>query len=620
MLIVFREQSVNIPASNFLYSFFDRGLLFDASVNAYLLLVPFILLSLSDFIPKVQRFVNILVIVLIYILYVAAIALYSADIPFFGYYNSRLTIGIFSWIDNFGLMIKIFFSRSDFYPFIAVFFIISFFFCMLIRNIYKKLLFNKTSRYNKKYYTKILYFFLILMILFIGIRGEISLKTYPLRVDDAFTRDYSFPNQLGLNPVYCFISSALRENKKLIEDTIALKNVRSYLGVGDTNLSPVARKISFTETSSYPNVVLFIVESLSTFKFKKFGYKNNVMPFLDSLMNYSAIFDNVYTAGMHTFNGVYSTLTSIPTAFTQKSFVSPVIAAQKHSGISNVLKLNGYNTVFFCSGDKHFDNMNSFLKNNDFDEVFGQEIYPPDAERTEWGVHDNVMYEFALPKMNGLSEKGKPFLSVILTVSTHEAVNHPAYKDKKRSDEFIDYDERFEYADWALSEFFRIASKQSWFQNTVFVFIADHGQNFEQTYELPLAYFHSPLIFYSPALVEPSVFSAPGLQIDLFPTLMGYLKIPYVNNTLGVDLRKEKRKFAYFTSDTKIGCISDKFYCLFNTEEVGKLYNYRLNDIKDYTNEYEGLKDSMQIYSFSNLTVAAYLAEKKLLSLPNIVK
>ena len=61
----------------------------------------------------------------------------------------------------------------------------------------------------------------------------------------------------------------------------------------------------------------------------------------------------------------------------------------------------------------------------------------------------------------------------------------------------------YQYTDWAIAEFFKNASKEEWFKNTVFVLIADHGQNFDPTYDLPLSYFHVPMIFYSPVLIKP---------------------------------------------------------------------------------------------------------------------
>lgn len=618
LLFLNPEQSAGIPYKYIIFAMFNRGSLFDMSVNSYILILPFLFLFLGYFIPPARNWLNFISLALLFAFYTFAIALHATDIPFFSYFNSRLTNSILNWTEDLGLMIKSRFSTVTYYPYVAVFLVASLGFCWWLKFLAGKTILSARGKENK-IYTKIMLFLVFGFLLFNGIRGNLNYKVFPLRIADAFCLEYSFPNQLGLNPVFTFFESYKIKNPKLISDKDAVRNTQEFLNVNRKYDSPVARDVLFDSVPvSKPNVVIFIVESLSAFQMKRYGNPNNFMPFLDSLANVSATFDNVYAAGMHTYSGVFSTLFSIPSILNTKPFSSPQVNGQKLSGISNVLHKNGYYNIFFCSGDKQFDNMNSFLSTNDFDKIISQEDYPENSELTEWGVHDNTMFQFAIPVLSEIS-KEKPFLAVFLTISTHESISLPKHTEFKPSTT-DGYGRLFQYTDWSFSEFFKNSSGKDWFKNTVFAFIADHGQNFDPTYDVPLSYFHTPMIFYAPYLIKPAKFDNVGLQIDLFPTLMGFLRIPYVNNTFGIDLFRNKRQFAYFSSDDKFGCINNEYYLIIREGDNDALYKYKNNDITNRLNENKILSDSMKIYTYSMIQTVNLMIEHKLLGLPESEK
>lgn len=609
------ELAAEIPYGYLIFAILNRGGLFDISVNSYIIIIPFIFLFLGYFIPPTRKWFNYIALILLFILYTLAIAIHSTDIPFFAYFNSRLTNSIFNWTDDLGLMIKSRFSTLTYYPYVILFLLLSFGFCWWIKFLANKTILSQAGKENK-IYTKIILLLVFGFLIFNGIRGEFNYKIYPLRIADAFFLEYSFPNQLGLNPVFTLFESYKVKNPKIINDKDAISNVQKDLNVKQKYESPIARDIvPDSVNTSKPNVVIFIVESLSAHQMKRYGNPVNFMPFLDSLANVSATFDNVYTAGMHTYNGVFSTLFSIPSILNTKPFASPIVNGQKLSGVSNTLRNFGYYNIFFCTGDKQFDNMNSFLSNNDFDKIVSQEDYPKESELSEWGVNDNTMFQYSIPKLNEIS-KNKPFLAVFLTISTHESLTLPKKSEfipKMKKDS---YNALYEYTDWCFSEFFKNSSKQDWFNNTIFAIIADHGQNFDPTYDVPLSYLHSPMIFYSPAYIKPGKYENFGLQIDLFPTLMGFLRLPYVNNTFGIDLIREKRPFSYFSSDDKFGCINNDYYYIMREGNNDALYKYRNKDVTNYLKENKSLADSMKLYTHSMIQTTNWMIEHKLLSLP----
>lgn len=614
LLFLNRGQSEGISLPVMLYALFNRGCLYDAAINSYALLFPFLLFTFGYFIPPAKKFFYSAAFVLVSLFYVTAIALHSADIPYFEYFNSRLTNGILSWTEDIGLMIKSRFSTPTYYPFLGLFLVVSILYVLLLKKTGNKNIFVKANQ-KDPVYKKIIYTALAGFLLFLGARGEFRKDIMPLGVANSFFSNFSFSNQLGLNPVYSFFSSFKDKKVAYLSDDEAVKNVQNYLRINPKYESPVARDVTFEKQSSKPNVVIFLVESLSAFKLKRYGYEFNTMPFLDSLMNVSATFDNVYTDGMHTHNGLYSALYGLPSVLKNKAMVSPLTAGQKHSGVSNVLHDNGYTCTFFCTGDKNFDNMNGFFSNNEFDEIVSYDNYPVKGETMEWGVHDGVLFDYGLKKMDTLSAKGKPFLSVFLTVSTHEALTPPKDAGFTPTAE-NDYDKLYQYTDYEFASFFKRAGKTGWFNNTIFVIIGDHGQNFDPTYEISLSYHHVPMIFYSPSIIKPAAYNKMGLQIDLFPTLMGYVSLPYVNNTFGIDLNREDRPFGFFAADTKIGCINDDYFLLIRSNGPESLYKYKNKDVSNYLNEKRALADSMKTYVYSMLQTYSYMAVHKLLPLP----
>jgi hypothetical protein len=125
------------------------------------------------------------------------------------------------------------------------------------------------------------------------------------------------------------------------------------------------------------------------------------------------------------------------------------------------------------------------------------------------------------------------------------------------------------------------------------------------------------MVFYAPYLIKPSDSKKPGLQIDLFPTLMGFAKLPYINNTLGVDLMKEGRQFAYFCTDNKIGCINEDYFLVIRQEGPSSLYKYRNKDVTNYYSQSESLAKDMRRYAESMIQTSYWMGEHNLLPLPN---
>jgi len=174
----------------------------------------------------------------------------------------------------------------------------------------------------------------------------------------------------------------------------------------------------------------------------------------------------------------------------------------------------------------------------------------------------------------------------------------------------------YQYADWSIKQFMEQAKKQKWFDNTIFVFIADHGQNFNPTYEMPLAYNHIQCIIYSPKYIQPAKNTKIGMQIDLSATLMGLTKMSYINNTLGVDLMKHERPFAYFSSDYKWAVINEHYYMVVREDESIVLYDRKTKSLKNIAEQQPAIIKSMLEYAYAQQQATQWMTEKLKTSYP----
>ena len=217
------------------------------------------------------------------------------------------------------------------------------------------------------------------------------------------------------------------------------------------------------------------------------------------------------------------------------------------------------------------------------------------------------MFDFVLPELNKLHKNGQPFFATLLTTSNHRPFYIPddiPFKPKHAEKEAA----IVEYADWAIYHFLSEASKQPWFNNTIFVFVADHGAIIKRDkYEMPLFYHHIPFIIYAPSFLQPTVFTQPVGQLDVFPTIMGLLNISYVNNTLGVDILKQQRPCIYFSADDKIGVIDSEYFYTWYNDGREALYEYSKNSLQNIAGNNRSVIDSMRTYAFSSIQTAQWL-------------
>jgi len=591
------------------------GFRFDTVISCYILGLPVVLIGLVFLAGSVRKWLLDILYCYIGVFFIVSFFVCSVDVPFFNYFFSRLNDTIFNWSgSSFGFKMVV--QEPRFYVFFFVFAIISACYVYFLKKIWRKHRLVADERFTPLPGKQLVRFVPVVLLIwgmtFLGIRGRTAEKT-PILAGTAFFSNNPFINQLGLNPVFSLMRSTLDdlqpENKHFhkLADNDALQTTASILHAdpGLKGVSPIAR----WERSDAPlkgrNVVLVIMESMSAAKMGRFGNQDGMTPFLDSLASQCWSFDNIYSAGIHTYNGIYTSLFAHPAIMHRHTMDH--VNVPKMAGFSNTLRKANYQTVFFTTHDELFDNMSGFLSANDFQHIIGQKDYPASEVKSTLGVPDEFMFRFSINELNKLSGQGHPFFAAYMTGSDHDPIVVPAETGFKRR-HTDDEKAVVAYADWSLKRFMEYASKQSWYNNSVFVFVADHGDLIgKNAYDIAFSYHHIPFLIFAPGFTKPQPFSALGLQSDVFPTVAGLLLPSLVNNTFGINLLQEKRPCIVFSADDKLACMNDSLLYVYRENAPASLYKYKKSDLFDYSRQLNNVSSEMKHMAFSWLQTSEWL-------------
>ncbi|RED27173.1 phosphoglycerol transferase MdoB-like AlkP superfamily enzyme [Flavobacterium cutihirudinis] len=406
-----------------------------------------------------------------------------------------------------------------------------------------------------------------------------------------------FVNELQSNGIYKFYL-AFQNNKldyfkfyKTLPKDKVFANLREQFP--DISGENTGRKIISDSLEIHKNVVLITIESYSADFMKAYGNKQNITPFLDSLAQKSLQFTNLYAAGNRTVRGLEAvTLCLPPTA--GESVVKREDNKNKFS-TGSVFKQKGYNVKFMYGGDAFFDNMQDFYSGNGYEIVDKSSFSPSEITFSNvWGVCDEDMYNKAIKIMNAEAKENKPFFNHIMTVSNHRPFTYPNNKIDIPGD-IKSRDGGVKYTDFALRRFFEMASKQSWFKNTVFVIVADHCASSAGKTQLPLDKYRIPAFIYTPNK-KPAQYNQLMSQIDLMPTLFGLLHFDYESKFFGQDVFKSDYKpRAFIATYQDLGLIKDNVLTILSPKQVVKQYDLKVKPTAGVAPEFQVLYDEIPL-------------------------
>ena len=282
------------------------------------------------------------------------------------------------------------------------------------------------------------------------------------------------------------------------------------------------------------NVVVILEESLgSRFVGGLHPDGPRATPNLDALIAGGTLFTRAFSTGSRTVRAIEAVCASVPPLPGL-----PIIRRPASVGMATlpaILRARGYATEFLYSGRASFDGMDTFLRGNGVERIVDQSDLPSKVFQTAWGVADEVLFDRALSEMDSLSQTGRPFFALLLTVSNHPPYSYPAGRiaadpAQHRQENAV------RYADWALGRFIAQARTRPYFDRTLFVVLGDHGPHVYGPAEIPMPGYEVPILLYAPAILP----SGRRIQtvtssMDVAPTILGVLNESYTSRFFGQD-------------------------------------------------------------------------------------
>ncbi len=299
---------------------------------------------------------------------------------------------------------------------------------------------------------------------------------------------------------------------------------------------PIERRIHPSGPEKPLNVVLVSVESLSAEYLGKFGNTKGLTPNLDRLADEGMLFTRLYATGTRTVRGLEALALSLPPT-PGHSVVKRPNNENLHT-IGEVFTEKGYESLYLYGGYGYFDNMEHFFGSNGYTVIDRRAIDKADIHYENiWGVADEDLFTQTLRELDQRHAAGRKFFAHVMTTSNHRPYTYPAGR--------IDIppatgpDGAVKYTDWALGDFIERARTRPWFEDTVFVIVADHCAAARGKTDLPLDRFHIPMLIYSPKHVPPARIETIASQIDVPPTILALLNFGYVSRFFGQDILTE---------------------------------------------------------------------------------
>ncbi len=337
------------------------------------------------------------------------------------------------------------------------------------------------------------------------------------------------------------------------------------------------------------NVVVLIVESFGREYIGGFnkwldgGHYKGYTPFVDSLMQHSTTFLYSYCNGRKSIDGMPSILSGIP-MFVEPFFLTPA-SMNNVSGIAGELRKKNYFTAFFHGAENGSMGFQAFARATGFERYYGRTEYNEDKRFNgdedfdgTWAIWDEPFLQFYAEKM---SEFKQPFMTALFTASSHHPYVIPDRYKQKYPEEGIVIHKCIRYTDNALRRFFDTAKTKPWYKNTLFVITSDHtNQSDHDYYQTDLGGFCSPIIFFDPSgELKPGMRNAIAQQIDIMPTVLGYLGYdrPFVAFGCNLFNTPDENTWAVNYLNGIYQYIKGDYLLQFDGQKTKALYRFRTN-------------------------------------------
>ena len=497
------------------------------------------------------------------------------DIPYFRFTNRRTTASIFSEFshETTGSLSQIIYKAALEYWYVTLFAIVAVAVLWLLYRTPRKPAVRLRSSFAY-YLVQTALFVIIVFYTVIGIRGGFGDYTRPITVSNANKYvENGNETAIVLNTPFCLLRTAHRKvfvNPEYFTDEAAMANLYTPLHHPDPQgqFKPL-------------NVVVVIWESLGK---ETTGFFNHDLedgtyrgftPFLDSLFTQGLTFKYSYCNGTKSIDAMPSVLSSIP-MFVEPFFLTSY-STNDISSLADALKQKGYYSAFFHGAPNGSMGFQAYAKIAGFDDYFGYDQYnnSRDFDGT-WAIWDEEFLQFYATEMGKMKQ---PFFTSVFTATSHTPFRLPEKYKGKFPEGKHPILQCIAYSDYSLRQFFLKMSQYSWYNNTLFVIVADHTNlPVHEEYFTSLGRCSVPILFYQPGSnLKGLVDSIPVQQTDIMPTVLSYLNYdkPYFAYGQDIFTTKASDKFVITYNNGIYQMLKGDYVLQFDGEKTKAIYNYK---------------------------------------------
>ncbi|HEV8514955.1 MAG TPA: sulfatase-like hydrolase/transferase [Cyclobacteriaceae bacterium] len=579
------------------------GLRFDLSATLYsnslyiLLMILPLTFRFKDWYQKLLYWIFIIVNSI-------AFAINTADFIYYRFTLRRTTVSVIDQFKNEENLGRLTFQFLIDYWYAVLFWILI---ITALVFIYRKIKFSGPQQRNHLvfYSTGVIAMLLSIYLFVGGARGGFRGSTRPITLSNAAAYAET-PNEISLvlNTPFALMRTAKAN---------VIKKVNYFSSEEELNKVFTPLRLPKDTTSFKPlNVVVIILESFS----KEFigvynkdidnGNYKGYAPFLDSLISVSQAYQYSLANGRKSIDAMPSVISSIPSI--EVPYVLSHFSGNKVNSLASLLKEKGYYTAFFHGAPNGSMGFDAFANLSGFGNYFGKTEYNNDDDFDGyWGIWDEPFLQFYARKMDSFKQ---PFFTTLFTVSSHHPYNLPeGYENKFKGGPKLVH-RTIEYTDFALKRFFKSASAMPWFNNTLFVITADHASAEIQVpeYNSAWGYFSIPIFFYHAGENSGGLRKEIIQQIDIMPSVLGYLHYDHPYVAFGRDIFHDSVKpFAFnylnnvyqmFRGDYLLQFDGSKATTLYQFKKDRTLQNNLVNELPDTVRNMENsLKAFIQQYN-----------------------
>jgi phosphoglycerol transferase MdoB-like AlkP superfamily enzyme len=310
-----------------------------------------------------------------------------------------------------------------------------------------------------------------------------------------------FDNHAATNPAWHLVHTQLEQKNtrnlyEYTDENTAKGRVSRLLAQKDgTRDTPV--DFLKNDVKKPLNLVLVVMESMTAQVISELGGTPDVCPNMSRLIGSSILFENCYSSGFRTDQGLISVLAGYPAQPDQSIIFQPDKAANLNS-LPKLLGEQGYSTLYCMGGEPTFANIGVWMANQRLGKVISEGDFPASDKTQRWGVDDKRLLKRFVQEIDQLPQ---PFMATAITLSLHPPFDVPHKSRWEGSTDGEKFLHSANFADEAIGEFFDAIQHKPWFENTIFVFVADHGavhpagvaQHDPIARHIPLVLFGAPL-------------------------------------------------------------------------------------------------------------------------------